>query len=298
VQAGRASKTAEHNALFRALETRCPRDRRLFDDSLAEVFLSWRLRSVAVMARYQPWRALAIGIIDSRWPGVRSSVVARTRLIDETITAVTADLDQVVILGAGFDSRAYRLECLDDVAVFEVDHPDTQRRKRSRLERIGVTRQNVRFVGTDFHLGGLATALSEAGFRQAAQTLFVWEGVTNYLTEPAVDATLRWCAEAAVGSHLIFTYIDRQVLTEPERYPGAARVFSTLRRAGEEMTFGFAPSELRRHLHSRGLTLESDLGAAEYRARYFGEAARSMRGHEFYRVAHARIRAHATPPPT
>jgi methyltransferase (TIGR00027 family) len=289
VREGRASKTAEHNALFRALETKRPRDRRLFDDPLAAAFLSLPLRSAAVLARHRSWRELAIRIIDNRWPGVRSSVVARTRLIDETIADVVAGVDQVVILGAGFDTRAFRLRCLEDVVVFEVDHPDTQQRKRATLDRAGATRPNVCFVPTDFNVGGLGKALSDAGFGATARTLFVWEGVTNYLTESAADATVRWCAEAAAPSHLIFTYIDRHVLTDPSQYLGAERVFSTLRRAGEEMTFGMLPSDLPGYLEDRGLILESDMGAATYRARYFGEAAQAMRGHEFYRVAHARV---------
>jgi methyltransferase (TIGR00027 family) len=292
VREGRSSKTAEHNALFRALESTRSRHERLFRDPLAEAFLSWPLSWVARVAHFGPACEAARRIIDNRWPGVRTSVAARTRLIDEIIADLvdqTDPIEQIVILGAGFDTRAYRLAWPTDVILFEVDHPDTQRRKRELLARTGIPVPNVRFVPTDFHLARLDTSMSEAGYDRTVRSLFIWEGVTNYLSEAAVDATLRWCAEAVAGSHLIFTYIDRQVLVDPSRYTGAERLLQTLRRAGEEMTFGMDPDDLAAYLEERGLYLEDDVGAASYRRRYFGDAANAMRGHEFYRVAHARM---------
>lgn len=110
-----------------------------------------------------------------------------------------------------------------------------------------------------------------------------------------MDATLRWCARAATGSRLLFTYVHRDVLTRPETFVGTERLFASLARAGERLTFGIDPDALPGFLAARGLSLERDVGAAEYRARYFGDAARRMRGHEFYRVALARVGRAATP---
>jgi O-methyltransferase involved in polyketide biosynthesis len=105
-----------------------------------------------------------------------------------------------------------------------------------------------------------------------------------------VDAGLHWCAATARGSVLVFTYVDRAVLDHPEHYEGADRLHSTLRRAGEELTFGMAPEAMGPYLEGHGLCREWDLGAADYRALAYGEeAARPMRGHEFYRVALARV---------
>jgi O-methyltransferase involved in polyketide biosynthesis len=128
-----------------------------------------------------------------------------------------------------------------------------------------------------------------AGYRESARTFILWEGVTNYLTETAVDATLRWCARAAAGSVLLFTYVHRDVLIRPHVYIGTERLFASLERAGETFRFGIEPSQLPGFLAQRGLRLESDVGAAEYRERYFHDAAHTMRGHEFYRVALARV---------
>lgn len=288
---GHASRTAEHNALFRALESALPESRRLFRDPLARAFLTWPFAVVTGLAVVPGLRELVPWVIDNRWPGVRSSVVARTRLIDDAIVASLGEhTEQLVILGAGFDSRAYRLPGLCDITVFEVDHPDTQTAKRRALGRVlSVLPKHVRFVGIDFNQRELESVMPAAGYRESARTFILWEGVTNYLTEAAVDTTMRWCARASPGSVLLFTYVHRDVLTKPGAFIGTERLFASLAKVGEQLTFGIEPSELPEFLAKRGLSLESDVGAAEYRERYFKDAARKMRGHEFYRVALARV---------
>lgn len=291
MRAGHASRTAQHNALFRALESSLPADRRLFCDPLARSFLSWPLSLVADLGRIPGLRPLVPRFIDHRWPGARPALLARTRLIDEEIAACLGQSpEQLVILGAGFDSRAYRLPGLDDLAVFEVDHPDTQAAKRAALGRaMAEAPKHVRFVASDFSEGDLATVMGAAGYDESLRSFILWEGVTGYLTEAAVDATLGWCSRASTGSRLLFTYLHRDVLTRPEAFVGTQRLFASLERAGEPLRFGIDPNELPHFLAARGFSLESDVGAAEYRQRYYGEAARGMRGHEFYRVATARI---------
>ena len=137
--------------------------------------------------------------------------------------------------------------------------------------------------------------MGAARYNESAQTFILWEGVTNYLTEDAVDVTLRWCSRAALGSRVLFTYVHHDVFTRPESFIGTARLFASLAKSGEQLTWGIEPRQLPAFLAERGLLLESDIGAAEYRRRYFGETAGRMRGHEFYRIATARVTQHATP---
>ena len=290
MQEGQASRTAQYMALFRAVESARPRDERLFDDPLARAFLRWPLSAVAWLATVPGLGRALPRLIDQRVPGSRSSGVARTRFIDDALAAgLREGIEQLVILGAGFDSRAYRLPALRSIPVFEVDHPDTLASKRSVLQRLGVTAPNVRYVPIDFNQRSLPPVMAEAGYRESARSFFLWEGVTNYLSEAAVDATLRWCARAAPGSLLLFTYVHRDVLTQPGAFLGTEQLFASLAKFGEKWTFGIDPGELRGYLAERGLTLESDVGAAEYRERHFGNAARRMRGYEFYRIALARV---------
>lgn len=302
MRSGHASRTAEHNALFRALESSLPNGRPLFEDPLAGAFLTWPLKGVALLGTAPGLRGLVRWFIDSRWPGVRSSVVARTKLIDDEITAsVDEQTAQLVILGAGYDSRAYRLPNLRDITIFEVDHTDTQHAKRRALRRaLPSVARSVRYVASDFNQRQLESAMVAAGYQATVPTVFVMEGVTNYLTEAAVDDTLRWCARAAPGSRLIFTYVHLDVLTDPNKFVGTDRLFTTLAHVGERLTFGIDPTALPEFLGDRGLSLERDIGAAEYRELYFKDDARNIHGHEFYRVAFATVAkqslAEADPP--
>ncbi len=218
---------------------------------------------------------------------MRSSVVARTALIDDWVEASAGEgCEQFVLLGAGFDTRPYRLAQVAHLMTFEVDHPDTQRAKKRTLPKAP---QNVRFIGSDFNEGQLTSAMTAAGYDHSRRTLFLWEGVTNYLTEAAVDETLRWCSKAAPESSLIFTYVHSDLLTNPRSYAGTDRLFATLAKDGERLSFGLQPHCVPEFLARRGLRLERDVDAARYRRLYLGEAANSIRGHEFYHVALARV---------
>lgn len=120
---------------------------------------------------------------------------------------------------------------------------------------------HVRFVAIDFKKYDLASSMSASGYRGSARALIVWDGVTNYLTDAAVDATLRWCARASPGSLVLFTCVHRDVLTRPSAFVGTKNLFASLEKAGERFTFGLEPSELPAYLAERGLRLESDVGA-------------------------------------
>jgi methyltransferase (TIGR00027 family) len=285
-------------ALFRAIETcRRPPRARLFVDRLARRFLGRSLGLVADLCRLPLLGAAAERVIDHRWPGARSSGVARTRLIDDALADALRDgFRQFVILGAGFDSRAYRLPGLASTRVFEVDHPATLAMKKERLDAVlGALPRYVTFVAVDLDGTELAAALDAAGFEPRARSFFLWEGVTNYLTPHAVDSTLQYfAATGAPGSRILFTYVHRGLLDGSMVFAGTEHLFATLERSGEPWTFGLEPAELPSYLDERGLKLVWDLGASEYRARYMGPAARHMAGYEFYRAAMAELRGSVT----
>jgi len=113
----------------------------------------------------------------------------------------------------------------------------------------------------------------------------VWEGVTNYLTADAVRSVFTWVGSLAAGSNLIFTYVHRGMLADPSSFEGAQKILLAVASAGEPWTFGFLPEALPRCLQAHGWRLVGDLGANDYRTRYFGPKARRMRGYAFYRAA-------------
>jgi methyltransferase (TIGR00027 family) len=288
-----ASRTAEYMALFRALQTaRRPSRERLFEDPFARRFLKPSLRAVVQFSRLPLASSPVAWFIDWRWPGARASGVARTRLIDDALAdALGQGTSQVVILGAGFDSRGYRIPGIERVRVFEVDLPATLAAKKSALKRIpGLSLTHVRFVEVDFNRQSLEEAMEGSGFDRRVPAFFIWEGVTNYLTGEAVDSTLRFLAAAGTrGSKIAFTYIHRDVVEDPSSFDGARKSASVVGRAGEQWTFGIDPGELRAYLAERGLDLIEDIGSLEYRARYMKRSGLHMKGFEFYRVALAQV---------
>jgi methyltransferase (TIGR00027 family) len=204
--------------------------------------------------------------------------------------ALTDGIRQVVILGAGFDCRLYRLKGIDRVVGFEVDHPATLSAKLSRLQHvIRELPRNVRYVEIDFDRQNLAEALEHNGFDRGQPTIFVWEGVTNYLSAEAVEAVLYYVAGCAAGTRAAFTYVHRGAIDGSASFPDAARIINNVAKLGEPWTFGFVPEELSSYLHNRGLQLDRDDDARQYRREYFGRAAESMNGYDFYHVAVVRV---------
>ncbi|MGO8946054.1 MAG: SAM-dependent methyltransferase [Ktedonobacterales bacterium] len=287
-----ASRTAEFMALFRALESTSPAEHRLFTDVFAHGFLRPSLRLLVQMARLRLLGILVSQILDWRWPGARTSGIARTRYIDDAcLEAIAAGFQQVVILGAGFDARAYRLPGMEKVRVFEVDHPVTLAAKQRLLHHVfAVLPSHVTFVSVDFTEHRLDEVMRIAGFDSTCRTLFLWEGVTNYLSAEAVDAMFHFVRTTASGSRILFTYIHRDVLDHPAAFSGTRSLVRTLRQVGESWTFGFDPDALPAYLQQRGLVLLADVGSVEYRARYLGKAQRHLHGYTFYRLALAEVK--------
>jgi methyltransferase (TIGR00027 family) len=297
MKTGQASTTAEYMALFRAMETARPRATRLFEDPFAQRFLrpEWQLLVTAM--RIPVVRDWITAWVDSRSHGAMSSGIARTRFIDDALkTALPEGIDQVVILGAGFDCRAHRIPGMDQVTVFEVDHPDTFLRRAACLRTmLASTTPHTRTVPTDFDEGHLVEAMEGAGYDPSRRTFFIWEGVTSYLTAAAVDTTLRWFATATIGSRAVFTYLHRQVIDDPQAFEGAEHLVRMVAEAGEPWKFGFCPEELPGYLAERGLELLEDLGAAEYGARYRDKEPSQPDRYEFHRIAIARVCGPAAP---
>lgn len=281
----RTSRTAAQVALFRALES-ARREDRLFVDPYAERFLPPGYRIVARAAHLRPVGRWLENYIDGRWSGgPRGSAVVRTRLIDDWVIAALSDgAGQLLLLGAGFDSRAYRLPGLAGVDVFEVDHPVTQATKERLLD--AEQRRKVRLVPVDLNGGDLDAALIGAGFDRTVQTVVIWEGVTNYLTADAVDATLRYLAEATPAtSQVVFTYVDKSALDGTATFDGLDAWRESVTAGGEPWTFGFHPTELAAYLAERGLRLIEDVSTKDAAARYQRHEPTAA----FYRIARAEV---------
>ncbi len=289
---GKISRTALGTAMGRALETCRHGESRLVDDPFAMLFLPPAHRVLVHLLRTPVLGPALLSKRERQIPGVMGNLLCRTRFIDETLReAQRTGIRQVVILGAGLDSRAYRLRD-DAVHVFEVDHPATQAWKKSCAMRSCPVEQ-VTFVPLDFETQNLAEALSSSGFRTGTASIFIWEGVTQYIHAEAVDRTFADLADvSAADSLLVFTYLHKGVLDGSLQLPGAKGLLSELERQGEPWVFGIDPAELSGFLARRGFTLLEDVGADEYRARFLEPLGRTMDLFEGERVAVARRARH------
>jgi methyltransferase (TIGR00027 family) len=209
----------------------------------------------------------------------------RTKFVDEhLLKAVEAGAVQVVNLGAGFDSRAYRFEdALRDVKVFELDYPPTQAHKRRRVAQvIGPPPCNVIYAPIDFSRQDLGSVLQSVGYEDDRRTFFIWEGVTMYISEDAVLDVLRYIANnAPSGSAVAFDYFPRSRLDKVPRLSEAERATQNeLKDLGEPWIFGIPDGMAPQFVKGAGLDLVENLAWMSFEAvqRYFTAGDRKRMG--------------------
>jgi methyltransferase (TIGR00027 family) len=278
---GHASRTAMLVALLRALADlgltsvpgfRDPTARHLLAPPWSSFF---RFIEGRVLKGARPPRDLAAIAFEP--------IALRTLIIDAYLReALVRGVRQVVILGAGLDGRAYRIQELAEAEVFEVDHPATQAFKRARLGSLTSTAKQLRFVTVDFEKESLDVVLEQAGHRTREPTFFIWEGVVMYLTDAAVRGTLRVVAErSAPGSGLVINYAT----------PGMSRqkLHWILRFWGEPMIGERTPEAMKGLLEEAGFEVVEDTGITEW-AQRFGADKPHPRTERRFRMVLARVR--------
>jgi methyltransferase (TIGR00027 family) len=237
----------------------------IVNDSFADALVPMPYRPILDVARAFPRTSgLVLGGFDLVSQGMSRHMALRTRAIDDAIEdCVRKGARQLVLLGAGLDARAWRMEALRTCTVFEVDHPSTQAYKRTNTAGLPPTARRVTFVDVDFEKQDLGTRLREAGHDRSQPSVFVWEGVTMYLTLEAIDATLTAVARAAApGSTLAVTYhAGAQHLTPLSLMVRAVR---------EPFVSTFAPKEIADLFAKHGFSVTQDESDPEWRQRYCG----------------------------
>jgi methyltransferase (TIGR00027 family) len=280
---GQTSTTAKGIAALRALETEKGPDRAICRDPLARRFTT---TPFFLLSR---WFS---GYGERRAPGTQGFIVCRCRYFDDYLDArLRSGTRQVVILGAGLDSRAYRPERIGKpVRFFELDHPATQAAKTRRVrEVIGELPGHVTYVPIDFNEETL-DKMALYGFSSKLTTLFAWEGVTYYLTAEAVDATLAWiAAHSARGSAVIFDYIHRSALTASEQRGEVKRMQRYSRFTGEKLTFGIERGQIDAFLRARRFRNVVDVDAETLQKQYCVGPNSGRTVAEAYSIAHAEV---------
>lgn len=277
-----SSITAEGIALVRALESNKPAGERVCYDPWARFFVNPLLyRMGSLFMNYGRWRS----------PGVYEFLVSRCRYIDDYVTAARRDgAEQVVILGAGFDSRAYRLDALKDCPVLEVDYPATQHVKRRRLTSVfGKLPDHVTFVPVDFE-GQTLDCLLSGGCDVRLKTVFVWEGVTYYLGAAAVENTLAFVARNSMPtSSIIFDYVYAGAITGKLKRNELVSMRRYRRFTGEGIQFGIEKGKIGEFLAERGFSQVENVDAKFFRNRYWTRGGTSVPVAPIYAIAHAAV---------
>ncbi len=270
------SRTAEVMAAARALEQFQPAPRRIICDPHASEFL---IRPPFKLLARSRWLANpAMRAVDVWAPGAIEFLTIRARLSDDIAREMAANgLEQIALLGAGFDTMSLRIEDdLRGVTIFEVDHPATQAVKREVMGRIGAP-ENLRFVAVDFEKDDFVEELRRAGFAPARRSLVLWMGVTYYLTAQAMTRALCQIQTlGGAGMRLVFDYMLKEVVTGATRNRDALGKARIAARLGEPWLFGLDPATVGDYLAAFNFKLLKDYDAEELRAKYCPERATPM----------------------
>ena len=174
-------------------------------------------------------------------PGFHEHLISRTRFIDDLIKkSISEQVEQYVILGAGYDSRAYNLELPSGLKIFEVDQPEVQEIKNSKLPDEIPNVENITYVSIDFNHQSLKKQLLNAGFDKSKSTIYTLEGVSQYITREALNSTLNELALLTPNSNATFfmSYVSRLLREDPKACFGMG--YSKPERAAKFITNGAA----------------------------------------------------------
>jgi|SRR5271165_2416781 len=266
MKSGKPSRTAWEAAVHRAAHQVLEQGR-IFADPLALRILGEDAQTIARWAEEYP-----------SGRRMRIFIAARTRFAEDALTAaVERGVRQVVVLGAGLDTYAYRSTLGDRIRIFEVDHPVTQAWKRRRLKDAAIpVPSSLTFAPVDFEHETLAEGLAVAGFDPGQRTFFTWLGVVPYLSEGAVRSTLGFIASLPNGAQVVFDYSDPPASLPPELRTAHEKRAAHVAALGEALLNYFEKDTLRDILMALGFSAVEDLGPPQIASLYFPSRAASL----------------------
>jgi methyltransferase (TIGR00027 family) len=259
-------------AFLRAYGMLYPKEKRLFEDPFAEKLLTpfyrfflFLMRSPKIFDFLMKWEKKSS-------PGKTGWLLCRVRYIDDVLKDSIAkkEIKTVVNLGAGMDCRAYYIPGMGSIRYFEVDHPSVIKQKKAKMEKIlGKLPNHVIYVPIDFEKQNISTELEKAGYDPTSKALFISEGVTQYISKEANDSSLKYVAQAAPGSKIVFTYViksliegkDLKGVTEKSMYKWMVKKYKLF-------IYGLDPTDIGSYLSKYSLSLIEDIGAEEMNERY------------------------------
>jgi len=282
-----AAKTGLGPTAIVAVEQYFPANHRIITDELAGAILPLGARVFLRLMRPSWARDWMVRTTEKAAPGLWTMMTCRKRYIDERLIESATKVGAVANLGAGFDTRLYRLPAVAHLPAWEADQPENIEPKRIRLRQLfGAVPQHVTLVSIDFDREDLGAALTARGCPVNVPTFFIWEAVSQYLTEPAVRAIFDFLAKSAKGSRLAFTYVRKDFLAGANLY-GQEDLYNRYAGKKKIWLFGMDPAQVADFLSSYGWRLVEDIEYSELAERYVKPTGRQLLTMPVERVAYA-----------
>ncbi len=282
--------TAQGVAKQRYIETLAKSEVRLINDPYSKNFVIGSGIMKLMGHKLNSWLTQKIA------PGFHEHLISRTRFVDELVEKCSRDgIEQYVILGAGYDSRAHRLDLSPSIKIFEVDQKDVQDRKLSKLPIEVPNFENVTYVSVDFLNQSLAEQLLSAGFDKSKSTVFTLEGVSQYVSKDALISTIKEVQILSKDSESIFflSYVNELLSKNPEACFGkgyrnpekkAALIQSLSEKAGEPWISLYSDEEIENLLALNGFSVEENLTFAELNSLFFAPLGRDLPENQIFKL--------------
>ncbi len=268
------SRTALGAAICRLIEQYQPEKTRLFYDPAVKELVRGSIRFLMQFAKM---RNFTVKQMDAIVKGIYGVQICRTRYIDDFVQmAISRGIKQLVILGAGYDTRPYRLPQMASIKIFEVDLPAVQDDKKKKLRKyLGRLPDNLCFIPIDFDTQTLEAVFSGAALNPSKPAIFIWEGVTQYISEEAVRQTLAFVGKSASGSMIVFTYVLKSIIERRSDIPGADHLMDIVAKQSP-WVFGLEPAGIPDFLKAYHLSLIADIGSVDYQEMYLKPIERNL----------------------
>jgi methyltransferase (TIGR00027 family) len=288
----RKDGTAQGVAKQRLIESLAKPENRVIYDPYAENFV---LGSGIIKLM---GHKLSVWLTKKFVPGFHEHLISRTRFIDDLIEKYAAKkFEQYVILGAGYDSRAHRLNLPSGLKIFEVDQVQVQEKKLSKLSDDISNSKNITYVNIDFNIQSLKEQLLNAGFDKSKSTIFTLEGVSQYITKEAINSTLNELAILTKNSNsiLFISYVNRLLRKNPKACFGkgyvkcerkAALIQNLSARSGEPWISLYSSEEIKDLLSQNGYLLKEDNTLADLNSKYFTPIKRTIPENQIFKLEH------------
>ena len=285
--------TAQGVAKQRLIETIAGPDKRVINDPYADNFMMGAGLMKLMGHKLNVWLAKKLA------PGFHEHIISRTRFIDDLIEKSAIEgVEQYVILGAGYDSRAHRLELPSSLKIFEVDQPEVQDRKRTKLPKELPNSENVTYVTVDFAHQSLSERLLNAGFDRTKSTVFTLEGVTQYISKEAFNSTMKEMSRLCQKTSSIFalSFVNELLNKNPEDCFGRgylnpekkANLIKKLsaKAAGEPWISFYSIEEIEGLLSENGYSIKENVTLEDLNSLYFGPVGRTLSENEIFKLEH------------